>query len=42
MGTDPELIELRPLAAEKALVAELHAASARKLALQAFQPGSTK
>ena len=38
-GTDPELIELRPLAAEKELVAELHAASARKLALQAFQPG---
>ena len=38
-GTDPELIELRPLAAEKELVAELHATSAHKLALQAFQPG---
>jgi hypothetical protein len=38
-GTDPELIELRPLAAERPLVAELHATSARKLALQAFQPG---
>jgi hypothetical protein len=38
-GTDPELIELRPLAAERELVAELHATSASKLALQAFQPG---
>jgi hypothetical protein len=38
-GTDPELIELSPLAAERELVAELHATSARKLALQAFQPG---
>ncbi len=38
-GTDPEVIELAPLAAERELVAELHAANARKLALQAFQPG---
>jgi hypothetical protein len=38
-GTDPEVIELRPFAAESALVAELHAPNARKLALQAFQPG---
>jgi hypothetical protein len=38
-GTDPELIELRPLAAEKELVAELHATHARKLELQAFKPG---
>ena len=38
-GTDPELIELRPLTAERAMVAELHAVNARKLALEAFQPG---
>jgi hypothetical protein len=38
-ATDPELIELRPLAAERELVAELHATSASKLALRAFQPG---
>jgi hypothetical protein len=38
-GTDPEVIELRPLAAERELVAELHATGARKLALQAFKPG---
>jgi hypothetical protein len=38
-GTDPELIELSPLAAERELVAELHATSAHKLALQAFKPG---
>jgi hypothetical protein len=38
-GTDPELIELRPLAAERELVAELHATSTHKLALQAFKPG---
>ena len=38
-GTDPEVIELRPLAAEKELVAELHATSARARALQAFKPG---
>jgi hypothetical protein len=38
-GTDPEVIELRPFAAERELVAKLHAVSARKLALQAFKPG---
>jgi hypothetical protein len=38
-GIDPELIELSPLAAERELVATLHATSARKLALQAFKPG---
>jgi len=38
-GTDPEIVEFSPLGAERDLVAELHAASARKLALQAFQPG---
>ncbi|MGO8931521.1 MAG: glycosyl hydrolase [Limisphaerales bacterium] len=38
-GTDPELIELRPLAAERALVAELHATDGRKLELAAFKPG---
>jgi hypothetical protein len=38
-GTDPELIDLSPLAAERELVAELHATSAHKLALQAFKPG---
>ena len=38
-GTDPELIELRPLAAERELLAELHATSAHKLTLQAFHPG---
>jgi hypothetical protein len=38
-GTDPEVIELRPLPAERELVAELHATAARKLALQAFKPG---
>jgi hypothetical protein len=38
-GTDPEVMELAPLAAEKELVAELHAANNRKLELDAFQPG---
>jgi hypothetical protein len=38
-GTDPEVIELRPLAAERELVAELHASDARKLTLAAFKPG---
>jgi hypothetical protein len=38
-GTDPELIELSPLAAEREQVAELHCTSARTLALEAFQPG---
>ena len=38
-GTDPEVIELAPLAAERELVADLHAANGRKLALQAFKPG---
>ena len=38
-GTDPEIIELRPLAAEREFVAELHANSAHKRVLQAFKPG---
>jgi hypothetical protein len=38
-GTDPEVLELAPLAAEKELVAELHAANTRLLALDAFKPG---
>jgi hypothetical protein len=38
-GIDPDVIELSPLAAERELVATLHATSARKLALQAFKPG---
>jgi hypothetical protein len=38
-GTDPELIELSPLAAERELGAALHTTSPRKLSLQAFQPG---
>ena len=38
-GTDPELIELSPLAADRELVAELHATNDRNLALQAFKPG---
>ena len=38
-GTDPEVIELRPLAAERELVAEMHATGARKVTLQAFKPG---
>ena len=38
-GTDPEMIELKPLAAERERVAELHAVDDRRLALQAFKPG---
>jgi hypothetical protein len=38
-GTDPEVIELSPLAAERELVAEIHAIDGRKLAVQAFKPG---
>jgi hypothetical protein len=38
-GTDPELIELRPLPPERVLTAELHAQKSHKLALVAFKPG---
>jgi hypothetical protein len=38
-GTDPEVLELAPLAAEKELVAELRAANVRTLVLDAFKPG---
>jgi hypothetical protein len=38
-GTDPEVMELAPFAAEKELVAELHTANARTLVLHAFKPG---
>jgi hypothetical protein len=38
-GTDPEVIELSPLAAERELVAEIHAIDGHKLALQAFKSG---
>jgi len=38
-GTDPERSSLGPPGAEGELVAELHATSTHKLALQAFKPG---